>query len=287
MTEEEKKHQKELWRQDRIRARREEWKKIRTLGPGARLRYFWDYYKIVLVIAAMAIFAVYLTFTVIRGIRTDTLLYVCVVNSNVLDPDTEHLTDDYIQARGGIGNMQEIQFDSSLYIDPEASGTSQQDVAASMKIAAFTASASMDVFLTPPNVAAYEQESGMYMALDELLTEDEIERLGSEDCLYYAAEPETELLPDLPDETLDETETILKKKAETGDVEGAFSLNTAKGDGMGIYAVRVDQAGVIGNYSIYADTPVWFSIIANAPHTEEAVRFLHFLLGEEGGNEHE
>ena len=52
MTEEEKKQQNEHWKQDRIRARREEWEKIRKLGPGAKLQYLWDYYKIVLALAA-------------------------------------------------------------------------------------------------------------------------------------------------------------------------------------------------------------------------------------------
>jgi hypothetical protein len=38
---------------------------------------------------------------------------------------------------------------------------------------------------------------------------------------------------------------------------------------------------VIGDYSIYADRQVWFSIIGNSSRTEEALRFLHFLLGRE------
>lgn len=285
MTEEEKKRQDELWKQDRIRARREEWKKIKNLGPGARVQYLWDYYKIVMVIALGACIAIWLVFNVVQGIRTHNLLYVCVLNSNELDPDTELLREDYIKARGGMKRMQDMVFDSSIYVDPRSNGTSQQDVATSMKIAAFVGAGSVDVFLAPPDVTDFEQESGMYMALDGLLSQDEIRALGEAGCLYYDSEPETEGLPEM-----DETEWMPASMTEGayGDA-GTFSLNTEAESGSHIYAVRVDQAGVLGQYHIYGGTQVWFSIIGNAPHPEEAVRFLHFLLGEdmEGGENDE
>ena len=59
MTDEELKREKELRKQDQARARKEEWEKIRSLGTGARIRYFWDYYKFVLVIGFFVIMAVY------------------------------------------------------------------------------------------------------------------------------------------------------------------------------------------------------------------------------------
>ena len=67
MTDEEKKQQKELWKQDQIRERQEEWQKIKSLGFGARLQYFWDYYKIVLVIVIIAVFVIYLIVNMIQG----------------------------------------------------------------------------------------------------------------------------------------------------------------------------------------------------------------------------
>ena len=62
--------------------------------------------------------------------------------------------------------------------------------------------------------------------------------------------------------------------------DGEYALNTDPEKGKHIYAVRVDQAGVLGRFPIYADRQVWFSIIGNTSRTEEALGFLHFLLGE-------
>lgn len=262
MTEEEKKYQKELWKQDRILARREEWKKIRKLGPGARLQYFWDYYKFVLVIAAACVIVVYLTVTMIQGARTHTLLYVCFLNTDALDPDTETLQEDYIENRGGLEKNEEMVFDSSVFIDPNASGTSQRDVAASIKITSYVGAGTLDAFLAPSDVTVYEQENGMLLQLEKILSEEEIASLSESGRLYYEKEPETEV--------------------QNAERSAEASLNTQAGDGMHIYAVRVDDADVLRNYDIYAeDKPVWFSVIGNSDRTEEAARFLRFLLGQE------
>ena len=277
MTEEEKKQQKELWKQDRIRERREEWQKIRKLGFTARIGYLWDYYKIVLVIAAVLIFVIYLIFNVIQGVRTNTLLYACFLNCNELDPDSERLREDYINSRGGIKKMQEITFDTSIYVDPDSPGISQRDVANTIKITSFVGAGAVDVFLAPPDVTKFEQEGAMLLALDELLTKEETERLRKAGCLYYAKEPD----PVKPDQLLTEPESGSGTDEQTGQREAEAALNTVPEEGMHIYAVRVDQAGVLGQYTIYDEgRQIWFSIIGNSRRTEETVRFLHFLLGE-------
>ncbi len=344
MTDEEKKRQNELEKQERIQARREELEKIKGLGFGARIQYFWDYYKIVLVIIAVVIFVIYLIFNVIQGLRTERLLYLCVLNSDELDADTESLKADYIEARGGLKGMQEITLDSSMYVNPYSNGTSQQDVASAVKITSYIGSGAMDAFLTPSYVTEFEQKSGIYMKMDDLLTEEEIKELGDNGCLYYASEPETDeegaLLIYSETESLTDTEAEAPDKSETVDMAGSeesdksetanaaeadepvkseivdaaepdepvksetsgaaetetdaaadtqnalsaeteYALNTEPGDDRHIYAVRVDQAGVLGNYDIYADRQVWFSLIGNASHVEEAMNFLHFLLGED------
>ena len=319
MTEEEKKHQKELWKQDRIRERRAEWEKIRSLGTGAKLQYFWDYYKIVLVFTAVLILAVYLAVTMIKGFRMHTLLYACFLNVEELDPDTETLLADYTRARGGMKKTEQIVFDSSVVIDPDSTGTTQQDVAAAIKITSYTGAGALDVFLAPSNVTAYEQESGMLMNLEDVLTKEEIRRLGDEGDLYYASEPETDRVTGelvqrekssggtaqtekssggtaQTEKSSDGSPQTQKPSGETAQAEKPpgetaqagetaqtdLDLNTRAGDGMHIYAVRIDPAGVIGKYDIYGDnSQVWFSVIGNTPRSDEAVRFLRFLLAEE------
>lgn len=294
MTEEEKKQQKELWKQDRIRARREEWKKIKSMGTGAKLQYLWDYYKIVLAIAIGLAFTAYLIVTIIQGSRMSTILYTCFLNVDELDPDTETLREDYIRARGGTKKTENITFDSSVVVNPDSTGTTQQDVAASIKITSYTGAGALDVFLAPPNVTEYEQENGMLLKLDDILTKEEIEELGDAGYLYYKAEPETDRLSGALVQTelsgKDANSQNAGEKGETAkddsaggtlDQEEEYSLNTRPEDGMHIYAVRIDPSGVIGQYDIYdADTQVWFSVIGNTSRREEAARFLRFLLGE-------
>ncbi len=351
MTKEEKKKQDELWKQEKLKERQEELEKIRGLGFRAKLRYFWDYYKIIPIIIAIALFIIYMIFNVIRGLNTDMLLYVCTINCDELDPGTELLKEDYIQARGGIKKSEAITIDSSIYVDPEATGTSQRDVAASVKITSYVGSGAMDVFLAPANAADFEQKNGFYMPLEDLLTEEEIRKLDQEGYLYYATEPETdedgmlaihkekdlaftgetetgaetvnesgsetmeetgsETVNESGSETMEETgsETVNESASETlpetqedtseadteeeegkntvrtiGDsprLETEFILNTEAKDDMHIYGVRVDQGGLLEKFQIYYDRPVWFSIIANSSHKDEAIRFLHYLLGED------
>ena len=290
MTEEEKKQQKELWKQDRIRARREEWEKIRKLGPGAKLQYLWDYYKIVLALAAALVLVIYLAVTMIQGARTSTLLYACFLNTDTLDPDTETLQNDYIEARGGMKKLQNMVFDSSVWVNLGAGA--------------------LDVFLAPSYVTKFEQENGLLMDLGKLLTEEEIRTLSEAGYLYDDKVPETENLSrdqgrlkqeEAANEATateqtgnDGAQTRLMKETESEILpdrtsEGAFgpasgqeevALPTQPGEGMHIYAVRIDPSGVIGNYDIYApDRQVWFSIIGNSGRTEESIQFLRFLLG--------
>ncbi len=340
MTKEEKKKQDELWKQEKAKERREEFEKIKGLGFRAKLGYFWDYYKIIPIIIGIVLFIIYMIFSVIRGLNTDMLLYVCTLNCDELDPDTDQLKEDYIKARGGIKKSEAITIDSSVYVDPDSTGTTQRDVAGSVKITSYVGSGAMDVFLAPANATDFEQKNGFYMALDDLLTQEEIQKLGREGYLYYATEPETdedgmllihkeadlaftgetqtgemtqagehsETLPEtksasgsetLPEETEEsgfggkdsfsvssdteaDTESGMPKTyGDSPRLETEFVLNTEAQDNMHIYGVRVDQSGVLDQYQIYYDRPVWFSIISNSSRTEEAVRFLHFLLGEE------
>ena len=258
MTEEEKKQQKELWKQDRIRARREEWEKIRKLGPGAKLQYLWDYYKIVLALAAALVLVIYLAVTMIQGARTSTLLYACFLNTDTLDPDTETLQNDYIEARGGIKKLQNMVFDSSVWVNPDSPGTSQQDVAASIKITSYVGAGALDVFLAPSYVTKFEQENGMLMDLGKLLTEEEIRTLSEAGCLYYDKVPETENLSrdqggmkqeEAAKEEAEQTGNAGTSEGHAGPVSGQeeVALPTQPGEGMHIYAVRIDPSGVIGN----------------------------------------
>ena len=84
MTEEEERIEMELRRQDRQKARQEEWEKIKGLGWKARAGYLWDYYKFVLVILVFVIVGISIVRTMIIGSMTDMILEVAVLNTDTL-----------------------------------------------------------------------------------------------------------------------------------------------------------------------------------------------------------
>lgn len=267
MTEEEKRKEKEYLKQEAAKARKEEWEKIRSLGTGARIRYFWDYYKFVLVIGFFVIMAVYFIANMIIGSRIERLLYTCIMNVDEIDADSELLAKDFEQSLGGIGKWERVEFDLSLRIDPDSSGTSQADVANTMKMTALLQTGTLDVCIAPPAVTRFLQEQGMLLELDELPESEWDLGAVAEDCLYYAPEP-------LYDE---ETGELILPQTEA---DGSAQTGEISERAEHLYAVRIDQAGVLQRYGIHVGNEVWFSVIGSSDHTEMASKLFDFLLGQ-------
>ena len=73
-------------------ATKEEWEKIRSLGAGARVRYFWDYYKFVLVIGFFVpmIIGVLITETVhLKGFFRMAVYFPNIIMTDFLVADSE------------------------------------------------------------------------------------------------------------------------------------------------------------------------------------------------------
>lgn len=272
MTEEEEKREKELRRQDRAQAREMELRKIRELSGKERIRYFWDYYKFVLVIILVVSFTAYIIVNMINGARTETILYTCILNVDALESEDEMLHDDFVQSLGGIGKRQEIVFDTSINIDPEASGTSRADVANTMKMTALLQGGMLDACIAPAHVMEFLQQQGMLLELDDLLERDQKAELTAGGYLYQA-------LPPLFDE---ETGALLLPE-EIESEQGGGTLQAANPDREPcIYAVRIDQTGVLDRYGLFGDEEIWFGIIGSSDHTDMCLELLRFLSEQAG-----
>lgn len=243
MTEEEKRKENEYLKQEAEKARREEWEKIKSLGPGARVRYFWDYYKFVLVIGFFVFMAVYIIANMIIGARTETVLYTCILNLDEYETGEAQLSEDFADSLGGLGRWQKVEFDTSMRLNPGSDGTSQLDVANTVKLTALLQAGTLDVFLAPADVTQFLQEQGSLLALDELEGSEWDTGSSADEYLYRAS----------------------------GTEDGAEHL----------YAVRIDQAGVLKQYGMHMDQEVWFSITANSDHTQSALKLYDFLMGQE------
>ena len=261
MTEEEKRKEKEYLKLEAQKARREEWEKIRSLGTGAKIQYFWDYYKIVLVLAVVLITVIYIIVNMVIGFRTHVLLYTSILNVNELDPDTGRLTSDFAEYAGGIKKREKIEFDTSIHLDPNSSGTSQAEVANTMKMTALLQTGILDTCLAPGETMQFLQEQGMFLKAE----------YQDSGYLYYAPEP-------LYDE---ETGALILPQTE-GDGEETSGSLAAADRPQHIYAVRVDQSGVLLRYGIHVADEVWFSVIGSCDHTEMAMKLFDFLSGKTG-----
>ena len=131
MTEEEERIEMELRRQDRQKARQEEWEKIKGLGWKARAGYLWDYYKFVLVILVFVIVGISIVRTMIIGSMTDMILEVAVLNTDTLASDAVLLREDFTDYLGGLGKHEQIQIDTSVNVVENA--RSQADMMGDMK----------------------------------------------------------------------------------------------------------------------------------------------------------
>lgn len=254
----------EVWVRDRKKERRQEWEKIKSLGWKARLGYFWDYYKIVLIFAAAVLILISVVRTMIRGAMTDRILQVTLLNTDTLNTDTDALRGGFIKQIGGLKKNQDITFDSSITINTDAK--SQMDLAADMKLTIYAQAQELDVVLGPAAVMDYVQQEGMFLDLTKVFSSKQLENLEKAGDLYYDAEPVIETEKD---------GTTPVPQADT-DME---YLDSEPGEGKKPWAVRVDNGPVLDGYVIYGDEPVYAAVIANTQHKEMSVRFLNYLKG--------
>jgi hypothetical protein len=287
MTEEEERIEMELRRQDRQRARQEEWEKIKSLGWGARIGYFWDYYKFVLVILIFVIVSISIVRTMIIGSMTDMILEVSVLNTDTLASDAALLREDFVEYLGGLGKHEEIQIDTSVNVVENA--RSQADMMGDMKLTVFAAAGELDVCLAPENIMIYLQKKGMFRSWDDLLTEEQRSLWAPE--FYMCPDPDQKALTDQALGTGGESE---KDPQEEGP-DSASAADSDEGDGKAdsfksrehIYGIRVDENGILDNYIFYGEEPVYLCVAGNTRHEDTVRTFLEFMKGVPAGSAQE
>jgi hypothetical protein len=287
MTEEEERIEMELRRQDRQRARQEEWEKIKSLGWGARIGYFWDYYKFVLVVLIFVIVSISIVRTMIIGSMTDMILEVSVLNTDTLASDAALLREDFVEYLGGLGKHEEIQIDTSVNVVENA--RSQADMMGDMKLTVFAAAGELDVCLAPENIMIYLQKKGMFRSWDDLLTEEQRSLWAPE--FYMCPDPDQKALTDQALGTGGESE---KDPQEEGP-DSASAADSDEGDGKAdsfksqehIYGIRVDENGILDNYIFYGEEPVYLCVVGNTRHEDTVRTFLEFMKGVPAGSAQE
>jgi len=300
MTDEEKKLERQQEKEDQREKRRQERQKIASLHGKKRLQYLWDYYKVWLVFLAIAIVAVNIAVTIVRGLMTKTLLQVSALSADY-NAASDQMQKDFSSYIGGLKKHEELSFDLSIDLHPGE--VTQAEQVADVKLQVQVSSGTLDVVLVPDYAFSYIQQRGMLMSLDDVLSPDEIETYGKAGDLAYASAPDLQALSEqdaseagtldpegestvravtalssLQNQTEPGTEAA-EAEAETV-AETAAEIHSSPFEGEQIYGIRVDDSGVLSDYAWYpTDQKVYFGIVSNTRHEDMALTYLHYLKG--------
>ncbi|MCD7764244.1 MAG: hypothetical protein LUI14_13885 [Lachnospiraceae bacterium] len=168
-------------RKERIKDKiREETGKLKLLSWKDRLIYVWDYYKPQMAAIIAVIFVIYLGITIYHNLQIDNVFSVYMVNCNSYYVDSETLLADYTDYIGGIGEKEEMTFDTSIILDEE---DSNYGYAYQMKFTAVLTAQMVDVILADTDTFEEYAGYGYFVDLREVLTDEQLEEWS--DLLVY------------------------------------------------------------------------------------------------------
>lgn len=216
-----------------------------------RLQFFWDYYKLPIIIILIAIYII--GFMIYRQVtKKDTVLSVACVNMNISKDTQNALTDGFLQEFEGGSRRNQIEFYTNLLVP--ASEDSESGAASSDGAAPSDGASSSDDAV-PTDGATYDYAYSSQLKLLAMITDKSLDVVLMDDAAYGVFSRNDYLLP------------LTGREAETLNSD---SILTAKGDAMDVTdGTRLKGAGLSGK--IYA------GIIANSQHVKTAVRYLNGL----------
>lgn len=154
---------------DEIRAERE---KQRGQSLRKRIGYFYEYYR-------LPFFAVLLLLLLGAGFlrelagRKPTGFYALFLNAEpVGDAPLAAISENWYALLGIDEGKQEITVDAALRFDPEAGD--ETALAGTMRVTALLAAREADICISDPKLFAYYAESGAFLDLRELYSEEEL-----------------------------------------------------------------------------------------------------------------
>lgn len=124
---------------------REELQTLRQLHGRKRLDHIWTYYKLPIVLAAIALYMVgYLAYR--QATRKEDVLYLALVNVSPGETLTQQLTDGFAQDQG-LTPKQQVYLYSGLLLTENESADQQYVYASEVRVLAAVTAGQMDVVL--------------------------------------------------------------------------------------------------------------------------------------------
>ncbi len=220
------------------------------------LQYLWDYYKLPLAAAAIALYialyAVYGHFT-----HKDTALYAALVNVAVGETLTEELSSRFLTAQNLNTNANTFRLYSGLYLtDDENSIYHEYTYASRLKILASIDAEQLDVALMDKEAFDAFSQNGYLSDIDELLAE-EVPALHQQLAPYFVTN--TVILEDNSEDLLLDSSAVYH--AETEDYPMGLDLSASP---------LIQKGG-------FQET-VYLGIIKNSPRMNTVFDYLEYLF---------
>ncbi len=249
--------------------KRNQWQALKGMGFKAHWEYFWDYYKIHVIVAVLAIVFVV---TLVKDIRSNKpyALNAIFINSNSMSA-ADDIATGFAEARG-INTEEEL-----VYIDPAvaltSTGLTQNDIAQVEKIYAMIAAKELDVCVTAPDIFRSYSENEMFLDLREAMSDEEIAKYG--DRIMYVDNAEVQRLQEERQNHLDAGETDV-----TSDTPSEKVINTdpsGMADPMPIGVVLTGSTLLNDGGYFPGETPI-AGIVISSEHEDNAAAFIEYLL---------
>lgn len=238
--------------------------KIKNGSFKDKAKYFFDYYKVHVIVA---VFAIVMVTTFIHDIvsQKDDAFYALMLNSILVD--TEYIDafhDSFVEYSGVDINEYDVMIDNSINFSDNP--VDEITMSASQRLVALTASDSVDVMVGDSTIFPEQANQGMFCDLREILTEEQIAKY--EPYFYYVDEAYIEYV----DEALDSYDPNI---VLSDPIDPTKPEEMEQPVPVGIF---VTDSETLKNAYPFVGDYVAIGVMINAPHVDVSLDFIDFLF---------
>jgi hypothetical protein len=220
---------------------REERDKLKNMSLKDRLWYIWEYYKIPIIIAVVAVVFISSIGSAVYNNRFETALSCVIINSSPTG-ETDSVDDYFNQGFRQYIDLKEdakIDVDYSMSLTFDESSMNEFTYAQMAKITAMISSKSLDVMIGKPDTIDHFGEMGGFVDLKELLPADVYDK--AKENFYFVTNQET------------------GEKAACG--------------------ILIGNTDFCKKTGLIIDDPI-LAVMSNSTHTDTAVELIRYVFGQ-------
>lgn len=159
---------------------KEQQEKVKQRDRKARLRYFWDYYRIHTIIAVVSAVLLYFFLSDYIEGQKDCIIYAMMLNGYPAT-DTEQLMNEFLTENGYNPKKVHAVMETGLSFTPDS--LDHSTVAVIQKLLVMTQSGTIDILIADRASIEYYAEQRILCDLREILPEEMLENYAQQGCL--------------------------------------------------------------------------------------------------------